>query len=128
VSELVDVLFPVLKQHQRTGGMLCECTCGFKATTKDPRTWIDQSTAHIAEVVAQAVSVATPAFDIAQELIDTVTAMGADATVAAVINTVSAHHLYDQGVVRATYWQLMADNRIARSADGHLSPVACDDQ
>lgn len=61
--------------------------------------------------------------EIAQELIATITTMGADATVVAVLDAVSAHHPGEQGVVRATYWQLMADNQIARSADGHLSPI-----
>jgi hypothetical protein len=56
---------------------------------------------------------------IGQAIIDTVSAMDADATVEGVITAVSAH--YPPAMVRETYWQLIADNRLARSADGHLS-------
>ena len=55
-------------------------------------------------------------------ILDAVEERGSDATAADVILTVSANQ--PPSVVREAYWQLISDNRLERTADGHLNLIS----
>lgn len=55
---------------------------------------------------------------IEEDLLRVIRRLGPGATVTATINEVE--WLWYPALVRDTYWRLIAENRIVRSADGHL--------
>lgn len=55
------------------------------------------------------------------DLLHCIETLNSGASVVFVIDWVSKFH--SPAVVRETYWQMIADNRIARSADGYLRIV-----